>query len=66
MVGTGLTPEGINQNYIIYDLMIEQGWRQTSTNLTTWFTEYASRRYGKENVNATVAWNVFRVRQFIK
>jgi alpha-N-acetylglucosaminidase len=36
MVGTGLTPEGINQNYVVYDLMNEMAWRMEPTNLTEW------------------------------
>nr|CAD7261564.1 unnamed protein product [Timema shepardi] len=36
LVGTGLTPEGINQNYVIYDLMTEMSWRTEPTNLTQW------------------------------
>jgi alpha-N-acetylglucosaminidase len=38
MVGTGLTPEGINQNYVIYDLMLDMGWSDTSVNLTKWYS----------------------------
>ena len=36
MVGTGLTPEGINQNYVIYELMNEMAWRTEPVNLTEW------------------------------
>lgn len=36
MVGTGLTPEGINQNYVVYDLMNEMAWRTEPANLTEW------------------------------
>lgn len=61
LIGTGLTPEGINQNYVIYDLMVEQAWRRKSTNLTNWFTEYSSRRYGKTDKNAVAAWVVLKV-----
>lgn len=37
MVGAGITPEGINQNYVIYDLMMEMFWRTEPTNLTDWY-----------------------------
>jgi hypothetical protein len=36
MVGTGLTPEGIGQNYVMYDLMNEMAWRTEPVNLTEW------------------------------
>lgn len=42
MVGIGLTMEGINQNYVMYDLMVETGWWQQPTDLTQWFVEYTS------------------------
>jgi alpha-N-acetylglucosaminidase len=47
MIGIGLTPEGINQNYVVYDLMLEAGWRTKPVeDLETWVEEYSWRRYG--------------------
>ncbi|XP_043250287.1 alpha-N-acetylglucosaminidase isoform X1 [Colletes gigas] len=60
MVGTGLTPEGINQNYVIYDLMNEMAYRQKRVNLDNWFENYASRRYGAWNEYTTKAWKSLR------
>ncbi len=37
MVGTGLTMEGINQNYIVYDKMLEMGWRNQVPDLNQWY-----------------------------
>ncbi|XP_050299995.1 alpha-N-acetylglucosaminidase isoform X1 [Anthonomus grandis grandis] len=61
MIGTGLTMEGINQNYVIYDLMTEQAWRNESIDLSEWFKNYSRRRYGKEDQNAQKAWEGFYV-----
>jgi len=44
MVGIGITPEGINQNYIGYDLMLEAGFTAKPTNLTLWLREFVMRR----------------------
>ncbi|RZC37606.1 NAGLU C domain containing protein, partial [Asbolus verrucosus] len=60
MIGTGLTPEGINQNYVIYDLMIEAAWRSTPANLTEWIEDYATRRYGLSDENAKRTWRIFQ------
>ncbi|XP_069672357.1 alpha-N-acetylglucosaminidase isoform X2 [Periplaneta americana] len=60
MVGTGLTPEGINQNYVMYDLMTEMGWRTQPANLTEWFSLYAERRYGGVNIHADKAWQLLK------
>ncbi|CAB3225272.1 unnamed protein product [Arctia plantaginis] len=47
MIGIGLTPEGINQNYVVYDLMLESAWRKSPVaDLTAWITDYAERRHG--------------------
>lgn len=55
MIGVGITPEGINQNYVVYDLMLESAWRKEPVqDLNTWVADYAERRYG---CNATTeAW----------
>lgn len=37
MVGIGLTPEGINQNYVIYELMNEMGYRHEPVDLDRWW-----------------------------
>ncbi|XP_070531316.1 alpha-N-acetylglucosaminidase isoform X2 [Cardiocondyla obscurior] len=56
MVGTGLTPEGINQNYVIYELMNEMAYRHEPVDLDNWFESYATRRYGAWNEYAVNAW----------
>uniref|UniRef100_A0A8C5WDK7 Alpha-N-acetylglucosaminidase n=1 Tax=Leptobrachium leishanense TaxID=445787 RepID=A0A8C5WDK7_9ANUR len=58
MVGTGLTPEGIEQNDMIYELMNEISWSSKSLNLTQWIFDYADRRYGQQNTNAREAWQI--------
>jgi alpha-N-acetylglucosaminidase len=56
--GIGLTMEGIEQNPVIYDLMLENVWRDTPIDLNTWLKGYALRRYGKNNANANKAWEL--------
>ncbi|CAG9765501.1 unnamed protein product [Ceutorhynchus assimilis] len=60
MIGTGLTMEGINQNYVIYDLMTEQAWRKESVDLSDWFRNYSRRRYGRKDEHAEFAWQVLK------
>ncbi|KPI98232.1 Alpha-N-acetylglucosaminidase [Papilio xuthus] len=55
MIGIGLTPEGINQNYVMYDLMLEVAWRKEPIqNLDNWVADYAERRYGCNTTSS--AW----------
>nr|XP_054920694.1 alpha-N-acetylglucosaminidase-like [Dermacentor andersoni] len=56
MAGTGLTPEGINQNDVMFEFMNENAWRSSPVNISEWIENYVLRRYGKKNVNATSAW----------
>ncbi|NWQ84581.1 ANAG acetylglucosaminidase, partial [Columbina picui] len=58
MVGTGLVPEGIEQNDMVYELMNELGWRQEPLDLPSWVTRYAERRYGAPNAAAAAAWRL--------
>ncbi|KAM4691881.1 alpha-N-acetylglucosaminidase [Rhinophrynus dorsalis] len=58
MVGTGLTPEGIEQNDMIYELMNEIGWSSKPIDLTQWVSNYADRRYGQKNPDARSAWQL--------
>jgi alpha-N-acetylglucosaminidase len=60
MIGIGLTPEGIEQNPVMYALMLENVWRDQPIDLDKWLKAYAQRRYGKQNTDAEKAWDVLR------
>lgn len=62
MVGIGLTMEGINQNYFIYEIMAELAWRNTSVDANSWTEQFAFRRYGiKDSRHPSVtAWKLLR------
>lgn len=61
MVGVGITPEGINQNYIMYDLVLEIPWNEGPVNLEDWVTKYAQRRYGFLDQQIYDAWATLMV-----
>ncbi|KAF2354132.1 Alpha-N-acetylglucosaminidase tim-barrel domain [Trinorchestia longiramus] len=46
LVGTGLTMEGIDQNYVMYDFMMELAWGEPPDNVSDWAARYAVQRYG--------------------
>ncbi|XP_060067038.1 alpha-N-acetylglucosaminidase-like [Ylistrum balloti] len=60
MIGIGLTPEGINQNEVIYEFMAENAWVPQPRDVSKWVTEYAKRRYGKPNKYSSKAWLLLR------
>lgn len=58
--GIGLTPEAIEQNPVMYELMLEHTWRDTPIDIDLWLKDYARRRYGEKNTLAEKAWNVMK------
>lgn len=58
LVGLGMTPEGIEQNPVTYELMSELAWRKEPVNLAKWVSLYAARRYGSTQESLTSAWNL--------
>lgn len=61
MVGVGLSPEGINQNYVMYEFALDRAWYQNSVNVSNWIDDYIETRYGFKDVNLSIAWNKLRV-----
>ncbi|XP_030384086.1 alpha-N-acetylglucosaminidase [Scaptodrosophila lebanonensis] len=60
MVGVGITPEGIGQNYVLYSLAMECGWSLSRLSLDQWFDHYALVRYGVNNSNLAQVWQLLR------
>jgi len=60
MTGIGLTMEAIEQNPVMYELMLANVWRDQPINIDTWLKKYGSSRYGQENKHAGKAWAILR------
>jgi alpha-N-acetylglucosaminidase len=60
MKGIGLTMEGIEQNPVMYELMMANTWRRDIIDLNSWLPQYIRNRYGTENNHALNAWKVLR------
>ena len=60
LCGAGMTPEGIEQNPVVYDLMTDMFWRREAPDLDRWLSDYAHRRYGKALPQADEAWKLLR------
>lgn len=58
MTGIGLTPEAIEQNPVLYHLMLENVWRDSAIDVHTWLKRYALARYGQTNENINEAWSI--------
>ena len=58
--GIGLTPEGIEQNPALFQLMAENVWRSEPIKLDRWLHDYAQRRYGSTNAGLDSAWQILK------
>ncbi|KAL7016559.1 hypothetical protein ACKWTF_010062 [Chironomus riparius] len=56
MIGVGITPEGINQNYVVYEFTLEKAWEFKEINHKHWIKRYANNRYGFESNNIQHGW----------
>lgn len=60
MEGIGLTMEAIEQNPVIYELMMDHTWRTTPIDLDQWLPRYARNRYGRDDQRLVHAWQILR------
>lgn len=56
MIGVGITPEGIHQNYVVYEFALEKAWNYKEINHKRWIKNYAKVRYGFESSEIEHAW----------
>ncbi|TDE45549.1 alpha-N-acetylglucosaminidase [Flavobacterium rhamnosiphilum] len=57
--GIGIIPEGINNNSVAYDFMLELGWHTDKVDTKEWIKNYVKYRYGKSNEAVVNAWQGF-------
>ncbi|KAL7739059.1 hypothetical protein ACLKA6_011395 [Drosophila palustris] len=60
MVGVGITPEGINQNYAMFSLTLERAWSADDLDLSSWFDHFTLARYGVNDTRLFQAWQLLR------
>ena len=58
MVGTGTTPEAIDEIPIVFDAAFETGWRTAPVNASLWTQQYAVRRYGRASPLVASAYDI--------
>lgn len=60
LAGIGLTMEAIEQNPVIYELMMQHTWQTTPVDLNEWLKKYVLNRYGVAGDSLVKAWQVLR------
>lgn len=56
--GVGITMEGIGNNPVMYELLLELPWRSEKFTKEEWVKGYVKARYGKEDVRLHRAWQL--------
>lgn len=56
--GVGIIPEGIYNNPVAFDLMLELGWHNDHVDLKQWIKKYQEYRYGKSTPELEKAWQL--------
>ena len=58
MWGVGSTLEGFGINPVMYEYVFEKVWNDGKVNVDEWVNNWAMRRYGGVNDNATKGWEI--------
>ena len=56
--GVGITPEGIENNPMMYELLFELPWRAERFTRTEWLDEYVQARYGADDKTLKQSWQL--------
>lgn len=58
MAGIGMTPEGIGNNPVMYELLFELPWRAEKFTKEEWIKGYVKARYGAADPQLQKAWGI--------
>ena len=58
--GFGISPEGIENNEVTFELITDMAWRTEAIDLGTWFIDYSKARYGACPEAMAEAWQLLR------
>lgn len=57
LVGVGITPEGINQNHVLYEMILDFAWFQASSGRAMdYFKSISRRRFGSKAEDISGVW----------
>lgn len=59
MKGVGILPEGIYNNPVAYELLLEAVWHPEKVEVRQWIDHYITARYGQLEEHAQAAWQLF-------
>ena len=58
LIGYGLSPEGIKNNEVVYELLTDAAWSNNKININEWLNKYCKARYGAYPDEIKDAWSI--------
>jgi alpha-N-acetylglucosaminidase len=58
LTGYGLSPEGIKNNEVVYELLTDAAWRSKKMDIHEWLKDYSMERYGDCPREIEEAWSI--------
>ena len=58
-VGVGLTPEGLDNNEVVFEMLADSAWQTKEGKLEDWLATYCKDRYGAYTPTVSNAWAHF-------
>ncbi len=58
LIGFGLSPEGIENNEVVYELLTDAAWHHEAIDLAPWIENYCLSRYGAYPAEMNEAWRL--------
>ena len=58
LVGYGLSPEGIKNDEVVYELLTDAAWSNKKININEWLKNYCKARYGEYPDEIKDAWSI--------
>jgi alpha-N-acetylglucosaminidase len=56
LTGFGISPEGVQNNEVVYELLTDLSWSSKPIDIKLWLKNYTKQRYGKEDDKLFYAW----------
>ncbi len=56
VAGFGISPEGIENNEVVYELLTQMAWTSKEVNIKSYWEEYTLQRYGQTDNDINEAW----------
>ncbi len=60
LAGFGLSPEGLDNNEVVFELQSDMAWTTSPVEVGTWLRDYAHARYGAVSPGIERAWRLLR------